>query len=411
MNFKRSVKNLISGFNRVVFLKKRKNLDLRNVKSVLIISLYFRGDFLFHTPFIKLLTAILPDARIDIWTKSRNLELTHNNPDIDDVLMFDDIKTAGYNDNAKFNLGGKIDFLKKLRKTKYDLVIDLTGHVSTAIFTYLSKSGYTIGINNFGFGAAYNKFIDLNPASTRGHLIDKYLSVLKESFGISDEKWETLIGANGTKPVLYPSRQDADTVRKILDELSINRDEPLVLLHTTAGWSAKEWDPLNYSRLIEMLNDKHYQFIFIGDDRDRKNFELILDNSGLKDVPKFKKHFLKLKFLEVAELINQADILVGSDSAPLHIAGAMNTPSVGIFGPTNPDFSNPVGGMHRVVYHKLHCSAADNMQYCTRNAGMTCPTIDCMKMVKPEEVMQLIEGLTNEFRESKKNKSTSGSLQ
>lgn len=410
MNFKRSVKNLISGFNKVIFLKSRKDLELENVKRVLIISLYFRGDFLLHTPFIKLLSNILPDAKIDIWTKSRNLELTQNNPDIDEVLIFDDVKTAGYNDNAKLNLGGKLGFLKKLRNSHYDLIIDLTGHIPTALYSYLSASGYTLGINNFGFGAAYDKFIDIRPASTKGHLIKKYLDVLRRGFNIPDARWEKLLNENGTKPVLIPSQKDVESVSSILNKIQIDKGKPLVVVHSTAGWKAKEWDPHNYSRLIELLDSKDIEFIFIGDDRDRQNFYYILENSGLKDVPKFKNHFLKLRFLEVAGLINQADVFVGSDSAPLHIAGAMDTPSVGIFGPTNPDFSNPIGEMHKIVYHRLHCSAADEMQYCTRNAGMTCPTIDCMKMVTPQEVMALIEELINEYRQSEKNKSSSGSL-
>lgn len=411
MNFKRSIKNLISVFNKIVFIKKRKVLDLKKVKRILIISLYFRGDFLFHTPLIKLLPSILPNSRIDVWTKSRNLELTQNNPHIDEVLIFDDVKTAGYNDNVRLNILGKIKFLKKLRKSNYDLVIDLTGHIPTALYSYFSKAGYTIGINNFGFGAAYNKFIDLRPASTKGHLIMKYLDVLRRGFDIPGIKWEKLLTENQIKPVIIPSQNDIESVDKILSKININYEKPLIVIHTTAGWKAKEWGPLNYSRLIEMINKRGFEFIFIGDDRDKQNFTYILENSGLKDVPNFKNHFLKLKFLEVAELINRADVFIGSDSAPLHIAGAMETPSVGIFGPTNPEFSNPLGEMHKVIYYKLYCSANDEMQYCTRNAGMTCPSIDCMKKVTPLDVMIQIEDLINEYSKTEKNKSSSDSLQ
>ncbi|SRR5690606_5614605 len=410
MNYKRIAKNIISSFNKRIFIKRRKTLDVSNIRKVLIISLYFRGDFLFHTPLIKLLSGILPYARIDVWTKSRNLELTQNNPDISKVLVFDDVKTAAYNDHVKLNIAGKFSFLRKLRNSNYDLIIDLTGHIPTALYSYFSKAGYSIGINNYGFGAAYDKFVDLQPASTKGHLIMKYLDVLRRGLDIPDIQWKQMIANYGVKPVLIPSQKDIESVNNILDDISINNEKPLVVIHTTAGWKAKEWGRDNYSRLIEMLNHKNYEFIFIGDDRDKQNFKNILENSGLKDVPKFNNHFLKLKFLEVAELINKADVFVGSDSAPLHIAGAMDTPSVGIFGPTNPDFSNPIGAMHKTVYHKLLCSATDSMQYCTRNGGMTCPTIDCMKMVTPAQVMILIQELIIEYHGKKKNKNITGCL-
>lgn len=410
MNLRRKAKNFVSGSTKFIFPKRKKNLELEKIKRVLIISLYFRGDFLFHTPVIKLLSDIIPGIKIDIWTKSRNIELTENNPDINELLIFDNIKTADYNDDSRLDLRGKYSLLKNVRNAEYDLVIDLTGKISTAVFTYFAGAKYTIGINNYGFGGAYDRFIDLHPASTKGHLIQKYISVLKEGLNIADDRWNVLTKEFKVKPYLYPSDKDQKSVSRVLRELKIDVSKPLVLIHTTAGWKEKEWDTISFSRLIELLEKIGYEILFIGDEKDRDNINRIIENTGLQNKSVYNNRFLKLKLLEVAELILRADVLIGADSAPLHMAGAMETPSVGLFGPTNPDFSNPIGERHKVVYYKLYCSASDEMQYCTRNAGKTCPTIDCMKMITPNIIVSLIEEILNDPKIRKKNKGTISSL-
>src|SRR4030095_2068878 len=130
----------------------------------------------------------------------------------------------------------------------------------------------------------------------------------------------------------------------------------------------------------------------IGADSDLKKLEEI--NSYL-DGKEFdlKTRFLPLQFIQSAELIRRADLFIGSDSAPLHTAGAVGTPSIGIFGPTNPEFSRPLGAQHKIIYHRLFCYSSADTQYCTRNAGFTCPTIDCMKMITSNEIITMIENL------------------
>ena len=411
MNYKRVVKKIVSNFNKLIFLKQSKTIEPAKIRNILFISLYFRGDYLFHTVLIKLLKEICPDAKLDVWIKSHNAELAANNPSINEVLVFDNIRISSYNDNSKIDLKGKHKFFKKIRNRKYDLVLDITGKISTALFTYFLKAKYTAGINNYGFGACYDKFIDLRPASVKGHLIKKYLSIAKYVFNIEDRKWNELISGLMLKPYIYITKKEQLKVDELLLSLfKVNDNNPLVIIHPTAGWSAKEWDANNYSILIDGLSERRIKFLFIGDEKDHKIFKQIVINSKLKNDPDVLNYFLKLKFLEVAELIKRSDIFIGSDSVSLHLAGAVGTPSIGLFGPTNPEFSKPIGDAHRVIYHKLYCSSTDVMQYCSRQGGMTCKTIDCMKLIKVEEVMNLIEKSIYDKRREEKDKTTISSM-
>jgi ADP-heptose:LPS heptosyltransferase len=133
--------------------------------------------------------------------------------------------------------------------------------------------------------------------------------------------------------------------------------------------------------------------VIIGTETDYPKLNQI--QSFLKSSIDIKDVFVTLPMNATIELIRRSDLLIGSDSAPLHIAGGVNTPSIGLFGPTNPEFSKPRGKNHTVIYYKLFCSASESEQFCTRDAGRTCPTIDCMKSITVKEIMEKAELILN----------------
>lgn len=389
----KAIKTILKKFLNSLTKRKpfrRKLPQLGKIKKVLVISLYFRGDFLFHTTFLEALRKVLPNSALDIWVKSRLRDIIYKDPRFNEVLIFDDIKTSSYNDSSDLNLRGKINFLRKLKKNKYDLIIDLTGKYSSALFTFFSLPKYSIGINYNFFGFCYDKFIELNTSTQKGHLIEKYLSILPIGLNLKNDEWEHIKRNIQIRPYIYID----DTVKEFINEkvkfVKSYKDKPLIILHATSGWKAKELDSNIFTELIKYFNLNHYNFVFIGDEDDAKKLSEIksfLPKGEFND----DINFLKLKLIQSAELIRQSDLFIGSDSAPLHIAGAVGTPSIGIFGPTNPEFSKPLGEEHKIIYHRLVCSASDERQYCTRNAGFTCPSIDCMKSITTGEIIQLIE--------------------
>ena len=396
-SFKHLLYNIIFKTGRIIFFFRKRKIDNKNIRKIIVASLYFRGDTLFHTPALRMLRKLYPESQIDVWVKSRSEEVLQGNTNINDVIVFDNIRTANYNEKVSLDLMKKIEFALRIRKRKYDLYIDLTGKYSTALIGLLFKTKYSIGLNYNGFGFCYTKFIDLDTSASPGHLIDKYLSIVKIGLDVPDIKWKDLLNGSGNKPDIFIDEFTKQLVEKELEQ-RINNENPLIAIHPTAGWTAKEWAPEKFSLLIErLINELHYNVVIVGDKSDSDKINIILGK--INKVPEniIKNIFLPLSLKGTSEIIRKSNVFIGGDSVPLHLANTVETPSIGLFGPTNPEFSKPFGPKHIYIYHKLYCSAPDNHQFCTRDAGKSCPSIDCMIGITVSEVLDKLEILINEY--------------
>jgi ADP-heptose:LPS heptosyltransferase len=369
------------------------------IKRILFIQLNFRGDLLFNTPLFHILNIYYNNPVIDVWVKSRSSEILRNNIYVNNVIIFDDIKTENYSGKTKFNIIGKIKFLSKIRKNKYDLILDFTGLYSTGIFTLLSKAKYTFGKNTHGFGFCYDKYDDIDTFHQKGHLMIKYQQIFKRAIGISDKEWINIFKSCEYKPEIFIDDSIKNSIDIEFKERKINQNKIIICIHLTAGWNAKRWSEIKYKELIEYLLERDIEFVFVGDDKDYEVYNLIKRQLKSEFQNIINNRFFKLSFLENAEVIKRANIFIGADSAPLHIASAVGTPTISLFGPTNPEFSTPLNN-NIILYKKLNCSAPDNEQYCTRNAGKNCYTVDCMKMILVQDV---IEGV-NEILKNRNKK-------
>ncbi len=392
MNFlKRNIKLLL---NKLTGIKLRKNKlpAQKDIHKILIISLYFAGDLLFHSAVIELLKKIYPKAEIDIWTRASSAELLKSDKRINKFVIYDNIKTTDYRDISSPDKTEYNYHINNLRKNNYSLVIDLTGKKSTALAVKEIKADFSIGLNYDYHGFCYDKFVYLNTASEKGHLIDKYLDVIKIGLNISEKKWQELRSVILTKPYIYSDAESISQAERFLSERGLF-GKKYAVIHLTSGWAAKELPVSTFSELIEHLELSGIDYIFVGENRDKDR--LLEIETFLKNKYELKNRFAELSFKVSAELISKAILFIGSDSAPLHIAAAYEIPAIALFGPTNPAFSAPVGNNVKVIYHKLHCSAADDKQYCTRNGGFTCPYYECMISISSAEIINAADELWN----------------
>ncbi len=377
----------ISAAGGVFFFFRRKKIKREHISKILIISLYFRGDVVLNTPAIRALRKIFPDADIDVWVKSRSADILRGNENVSAIIQFDNIRTADYEESSSNRISDKLGFLRKIRKSRYDLCIDLTGKYSTALFALLGGFRYSAGLNYNGFGFCYSSYADIDTQNSPGHLSAKYCSIVKSALSMTDEEWNTVTG-NDISADYLPDIGEADSVSKYFKDCGIGISKPLICMQTTAGWKAKEWEPENYSSLISMIRDR-FDTVLIGGESDKEYNARIIERAGLDS-----GHLLtSISLARTSAAISLAQLFIGSDSVGLQLAGAMGIPTIALFGPTNPLFSNPPGRDHRVIYRELECSALNTHQYCSRNAGKTCGTLECMKSITVEEVIHEIESL------------------
>lgn len=378
---KETLKKLIFTCGSCLFFFRRKKIIKSNVKSVLVIMLYFRGDAVMCTPALRMLKKILPGSAIDVWVKSRAEDIVSGNPNVRSVIVYDGFRTADYEEASGNGLADKIRFVSRLRNKKYDLCIDLTGKYSTALVALTGGFRYSSGINYNGFGFCYSKFIDLDTQHSAGHLSGKYNSIIRQTFGIGLHEWNDL-GGNDLRGEIILNYSATAMAKNRLRDCGLPAGKPLVCIQPSAGWKAKEWDERYYAELMRNYSGE-FDFILIGGMSEERWLCKIAASAGLDT----GRVMVSGSLTDSAAIISESDVFAGSDSAGLQIAGASGIPSVALFGPTNPGFSNPPGEEHAVLYSRLSCSAPDSEQYCIRNAGKSCATIDCMKSISPEDVV------------------------
>jgi len=381
---KNFLKKIISASGNLLFYGIKKKINLTEINSALIVSLYYKGDSFFTTKLLPVLSEIIPGVKVDYLVKSRASEMMENIDLVNDVIVFDEIETSDYEPVVEFNLKKKLSLIKFLRNKNYDLCIDLTGKYSTALISLLGGFRYSAGLNYNGFGFCYSKYSETDTQNSPGHLSDKYLNVVKDAFEIEDENWKMILREVKPKCMYRISADENAEAEKILSEKGIDSEKPLITIQTTAGWKAKEWSKEGFSFTVKELM-KDYYVVLIGSEKDAEyNFQ-ILDEAGMD----LRKFFIVESVRINAAVIGRSDLFIGCDSFGLQIASASGVPAIGLFGPTNPDFSAPDKINTKIIYKKLYCSAPEDIQYCTRNAGKTCETFDCMKAIKPEEVLEL----------------------
>ena len=393
MNFlKRNIKLLLNKLTGIKFGKNK--LPAQNdIHKILVISLYFAGDLLFHSAVIELLKKIYPKAEIDLWTRASSAELLKRDPRINKFIFYDNIKTTDYRDISTPDKTEYNDHINNLNKNNYSLVIDLTGKKSTALAVKAMNPAYSIGLNYDFHGYCYDKFVYSNTASEEGHLIDKYLDVIRKGLNIQKSEWNALRSQIKTKPYIYSNVSSQDQRDNLLRKFNLKEKE-YIAIHLTSGWPAKELPSKTFSEIIEKIVADGKNYILIGDANDKKRareIDILLNNKY-----SIINRFAETDFSASAEIIKHAALFIGSDSAPLHIAAAYEVPSIAIFGPTNPGFSAPIGNNVKVIYHKLYCSASDDKQYCTRNGGFTCPYYECLISISSAQIIKAIDDLWNQ---------------
>jgi 3-deoxy-D-manno-octulosonic-acid transferase len=237
-------------------------------------------------------------------------------------------------------------------------------------------------MNFLGFGFFYNHESE---AVYKGHLIDKYLRIFTSS-GLFNEEVESI----SKKPHIFLNKRVKARVDELLITYNLD-DKKYVVIHTTAGWKGKQWDIEKFIAFIKLLPPE-YTVVITGGKSDEENASKILQQSLRINIIDLTG---KISIIESAEVIKRAQLFIGADSGPLYIAQAVGTPTIGLFGPTNPLFSAPRGENHTHIYHELFCSADKNEQYCKLLAGLNCRTHDCMHLIKPDDVTKLSQKMLN----------------
>jgi len=315
-------------------LPGRPQTDWRALK-ILILKPSSLGDVIQALPVLRLIKLHRPDSEIYWWIAEGLAPLLENDPDLAGIVPFHRRGWAQPRNWRRL----MADFTW-MREQRFDWVIDLQSLARSGAFAWLANGELTVGLDEIREGA--RGFYDLaaRRQSWHTHAVDWYLGVLP-LLGVPVHKNFTWIPEQ-------PSR--AIEARRRWPELAQGR---WVLLQPGARWLNKRWPAEHYRDVVRELSSWHRDLRFavlgsvdekpLGEAITQGNPEPTLDLTGRLTLP------------EMIEWIRAASLMVTNDTGPMHVAAALGTPLVALFGPTEPRRTGPYGQLQNVQSLDLPC--------------------------------------------------------
>lgn len=319
-------------------------LNKDEIKKILVIKFGGIGDVLLMTPVLSNLRAYFPNCVIYLLTLRKSRDILVDNPYMDRVITYDP------------NEDGSWCLIKNIRKQKWDLVIDLYSNPRTALITWWSGAKYRFGFDFRGRSYAYN--IKMKGRGSEVHNVDFNLDALIK-LGIPVDSKKIVVDVN---IVHEEFANDFFKANNLYSKQSI-------AIGLTGGWETKKFKPEGYIKLIKAINQIYdVNFVLIwGNTAEKAEAEKIHDQ-----IPENTFIIPDSPIRYLAAILKNCTVYIGNDSGPMHIAESMDTPVLGIYGPTNPKLQGPYGDNNLFVRNeKLDCLECNLLECPIGNICMT----------------------------------------
>lgn len=291
------------------------------MKKILIIQTAFTGDVILATAVAEKLHQHYPQAQLDFMLRKGNEGLLANHPFINNVLVWD--KKQG-------KYAHLFTLLKQIRNTQYDAVINLQRFASSGFVTAFSRAKQKIGFDKNPFSFLFTKTVKHRLDGR--HEVERNLELISH---LTDNQLQ--------KPVLYPTVQDEEIVKSFVQHLN-----PYVVFAPASVWYTKQLPVGQWAKLITLLAP-NYTIVFTGGLGDAALCHEII-NLEPQYTAKCVVLAGKLNYLQSAALIKGAAMTYVNDSAPLHMASAVNAPVTAFFCSTVPQFGfTPLSDVSKII--------------------------------------------------------------
>ncbi|MGV8058433.1 MAG: lipopolysaccharide heptosyltransferase I [Smithellaceae bacterium] len=335
--------------------------------NILIVKLSAIGDVIHTLPSLAALRKLYPAAHITWVVEEAAADVVRNHPFLDTVLISQRKSWIKNFHNGEINrpLREMRAFLRELRQRPYDLVIDFHGLLKSAIVVLLSGGKIKLGYDSLQelSGLFYNEKI---PENMNKHAVDRYLD------------FPRYLGATvGKAEFVLPINRDTETKAQLLLNKYKLEDKKFIAINPIAYWETKLWDNEKFAKLADLIiSNLNLDVVFTGSEKEE--IEKIIDQ--------MQTHAVNLggetSLAELAYLYKKSQMVITTDSGPMHLAAAVKTPVIALFGPTDPARTGPYGDGHTIIRTKLPCSPC---------LLKTCPTKKCMQDILPEQVFAVVE--------------------
>ncbi len=331
--------------------------------GVLVIKIGALGDAILAVPSLRAIRKRFPKAKIKVLVGMDNREVFANSPFIDDIIVCDlkgrDRSPAGF-----------LRILRKLRAENFDISIDFQNNKKSHMLAFLSCVPKRYGYDNGKLSFLLNRKI-----KDSGFPVDPVEHQLK------------VLGLLGIYKIdktleLWPSKEDEEWADNFLKSHWLKAGQKIIALSlgASAGRATKLWPPEYFAEVCNKLAGNFgIRVLLIGLEKERPLANKFLKRAKCKPIDALGRTNIP----RLASLVKRCDLLLSSDSAPLHVAASVDTPFAALFGPTDPRrHLVPSGKPCVVLRKKFKCSPCYSRRCLKRN--------NCMRAIKPDEVYEEI---------------------
>lgn len=348
------------------------------LRRALVIKLRNLGDVLLTSPVVSVLKAEVPQIEVDAMVYADTADMLRGHPDLAQLHEIDrDWKRL----SPPARLRKELQLLSALRGRDYDLVLNLTDHGRGAWMSRLLRPRYAVApdirTGRF-YRAAYTHLYPV-VGGNRRHTVEINLDALRR------------IGLHASpaqrKLVLEPGDAAKASVERILADSGL-KPKSFVLIHPGSRWFFKCWPPDRVAQLCTTLAGRGMTVALVSgpDPLELRLLESVRSQTTA-DTAAFPGN---LSLRELAALIGNARLMVGMDSAPMHMAAAMGTPVVSFFGPSGEIEWGPWMVPHRILTSSHPCRP------CGRDGCGGGKRSECLEVIGLDEAIAAIESLLEE---------------
>ncbi|MGD0061688.1 MAG: glycosyltransferase family 9 protein [Verrucomicrobiia bacterium] len=309
--------------------------------QILIIKPSSLGDVVHALPTVNLIRRKYPQAHISWLVNDTLTSLLQRCPIIDEIIPFERRRFGSLTQLPHFR-----NFLATLKGRHFDIAIDLQGLLRSGIISWATRAPRRIGLSDAREGARffYNEIVRV----PRAHAVDRYLLAAQH------------LGCDST-PVEFPLGGSRSVT-----------SEGLIGVNPSARWATKLWGNDKFAELIRRLPSE--RVVLTGSAVEREQIDKIAQ--GRRNLVG------QTDLFQLAELYRRCQVVVTNDSGPMHLAAAVGTPVVAIFGPTDPALTGPYGDRHVVLRAGVRCSP------CFKDSCANKVHMECMKLITVEQVLE-----------------------
>ncbi len=337
-----------------------KEINWQHVRKILVVRLRSIGDTVLTTPSLIALREFLPKAQIDILLEDWVAPVLDGFDEVDNVLV------------VSKETKNRVKIARKIRNEKYDVAVNFHGGTTATFFVRASGAKHRVGYSNYSYSFLYN------------HRLARAEEFWRKEKIHSAEQQMAMLGFIGV-PVNESQKTNLVISKKSLaslwEKINFERETAkgdiseslgdFALIHPAAAFETKQWSTENFASVADFLSEKELNVIAIATRKERGLLEHLQQSVSN---PILTLDYLTLP--EITALASKSRIFIGNDSGIAHIAAAVGTPSVVIFGSSDRVQWHPwTDAPYEIVFERFHCQP--------------CSGYECKEFGKPKCILSV----------------------